>query len=249
ITSPPADPDPHLEPTPGPSLEPAPAPAASRRVFGRLRRAAPRRSTGFAVVLAVVMTFAALVPGDSAALESVSGTGRPQDAALAAVGLRLRGDARWLRTDSDIPTRYRSLIVQAGTLCGVPQITPALIAAMLQAESGFDPGLSDPDKDEYGIARWTPRVLRYYLPPDRQSTVPTPPLTPEDSIPALGRMLCAIAPELEGVPGDPALNLAAAYRTATWTVRQQDPGLRRIQPYLDRVRANVQRYRPEPNAS
>lgn len=253
VTGRPSDPDPVLDPAVDPALAPAqdpaappdPSPAVSSAVRGRTRRAAaPHRSTGLTAVMAVVLAFAALVHGDAPAPVSGSGTDRPQEAAFAVAGLRLQGDARWLRTDTDIPKRYRSLIVQAGTLCGVPQITPALIAAMLQAESGFDPELNDPDKDEYGIARWTPRVLRYYLPPDRQGAVPVPPLTPEDSIPALGRMLCAIAPELEGVPGDPALNLAAAYRTATWTVRQQDPGLRRIQPYLDQVHSNLLRYRP-----
>lgn len=40
-----------------------------------------------------------------------------------------------------------------------------------------------------------------------------------------------------------------AYRTATWTVRQQDPGLRRIQPYLDQVHSNLLRYRPVSNSS
>jgi hypothetical protein len=39
---------------------------------------------------------------------------------------------------------------------------PALIAALLKAESNFDPGLSDPtagDEGEYGIARWSPSIL------------------------------------------------------------------------------------------
>ncbi|MDF3290604.1 hypothetical protein [Streptomyces silvisoli] len=152
-----------------------------------------------------------------------------------------------MRTDAGIPPRYRQLIVQAGTMCDGPQVTPALVAAILKAESGFDPALSDPARDEYGIARWTPRVLRYYLPPNGQGAVPKPPLTPEESIPALGRMLCAIAPELEGVPGDPALNLAAAYRTATWVVQQQGPALKRIQPYVDSVHTDLLRYRPAAN--
>lgn len=175
------------------------------------------------------------MPADSAVSVSTAALAtraRPQD------------EARWLRGDSDIPLRYRGLIIEAGTMCPEPEITPALVAAILKAESGFDPTLSDPAKDEYGIARWTPRVLRYYLPPDRQNTVPAPPFTPQDSILALGRMLCAIAPALQGVPGDPALNLAASYRTATWVVQQQGARLRAIQPYLDEVRENLQRYRP-----
>ncbi|MBT2468168.1 hypothetical protein J7E97_09815 [Streptomyces sp. ISL-66] len=234
-------------PSPSASSAPSPSPRPPARP-------ARRWSTGLSAVMAAVCTFtvvafAALVPGDSAALESDARTDRSRDAAMSMTRVRLPDDAGWLRTDSDIPGEYRNLIVEAGTTCHVPQVTPALIAAMLEAESGFDPALSDPEKDEYGIARWTPRVLRYYLPPERQTTVPVPPFTPEDSIPAMGRMLCAIAPELEGVPGDPALNLAAAYRTATWIVQRQDAGLRDIQPYLDRVRSNLRRYRPTSGSS
>ncbi|WP_441247003.1 helix-turn-helix domain-containing protein [Kitasatospora sp. McL0602] len=189
--------------------------------------AALLRCVSLLAAAVLALAFSACVPGDSAAR------------------VPLQGEARWLRGDTDIPARYRELIIEAGTMCPEPDITPALVAAMLKAESGFDPLLSAPAKDEYGIARWTPRVLRYYLPPDRQNTVPTPPFSPEDSILALGRMLCAIAPALQGVPGDPALNLAAAYRTATWVVQQQqDARLRAIQPYLDEVRGNLERYRP-----
>lgn len=88
-------------------------------------------------------------------------------------------------------------------------------------------------------------MLRNYLPADRQSTVPNPPFTAEDSILAVGRMLCAIAPELRGIQGDPELNLAAAYETATWVVRNHDTArLATIQPYLDQVGENLRRYRP-----
>ncbi|MEE1752177.1 hypothetical protein [Streptomyces sp. SP18CS02] len=197
--------------------------------------------------MAAVALLCASLPGDSASPKTAPRPDRKQDTAGSAAQARTREDARWLRTDADIPRRYRPLIIQAGTLCGLPEISPALVAGILEAESGFDAALSDPAKDEYGIARWTPRVLRYYLPPDRQHTVPRPPFSPEDSIAALGRMLCAVAPDLEGVPGDPGLNLAAAYRTATWIVQQQGPELRRVQPYLNRVRANVLRYSPSPD--
>lgn len=162
-----------------------------------------------------------------------------------------RGDAEtraldsWFARDAGIPTRYRRAIVAAGTACAAPQVSPALVAAMLKTESDFDPQLSDPAADEYGIARWTPRVLRYYLPEGRQDHVPRPPLDAETSIAALGRMLCTLAPQLEGVAGDPALNLAAAYRTATWVVQKENGIPDRIRPYTDRVRSHLLRYAPE----
>lgn len=150
----------------------------------------------------------------------------------------------WLNLDSDVPAAYRGSIVKAGTTCAAPQITPALIASMLKVESDFDAGLSDPANDEYGIARWTPRVLRYYLPPEKQDRVPVPPFDAHESILAMGRMLCDLAPQLEGVAGDPALNLAAAYRTASWIVQKENGIPARVRPYTDRVRGHLLQYAP-----
>ncbi|WP_067130950.1 serine/threonine-protein kinase [Microtetraspora malaysiensis] len=152
--------------------------------------------------------------------------------------------ARWLRTDSDIPREYRGLIVQAGTSCGEPGLTPALVAAILKAESGFNPDLSDPAKDEYGLARWTPSVMRFYLPVDRRDEIPTPPLPPEDSIPAVGRYLCVRLPLLAGVPGDQGLLGAAAFRSSDDVIRQGNGVPARFQPYVDRVRRFRADYQP-----
>ncbi|MGW2253845.1 helix-turn-helix domain-containing protein [Kitasatospora sp. NPDC001660] len=236
---PPVDP-PAVEPVP--AGEPVPfadPPAVVAGVTTARRPAVLRRVLGSAVTVLCALVFGVCVPGDSAVPGVLT--------ALTVQAAPPRDTARWLHPGTDIPARYRELIIEAGTGCPEPEITPALIAAMLKAESGFDPELSDPAKDEYGIARWTPRVLRHYLPADRQDSVPTPPFTAEDSILAMGRMLCAIAPELHGVQGDPALNLAAAYRTATWVVRSHDETrLAALRPYLDQVGDNLRRYRPKP---
>ena len=124
-----------------------------------------------------------------------------------------------LRTGVGIPVRYRALIVQAGTSCSLSGLSPALVAAILKVESDFDPDLADPARDEYGIARWTPRVLRYHLPPEQQASVPTPPFPPEMSVSAVGRFACRYLPELTGVPGDPGLLVAAGYQFNTERVR------------------------------
>ncbi|MEU2060729.1 hypothetical protein [Streptomyces sp. NPDC013455] len=152
--------------------------------------------------------------------------------------------SKWLNPRAAIPDRYRPAIVRAGTMCPIPQITPALVAAILAAESGFDPDLADPAAQEYGIARWTPRVLRYYLPEDRQDRVPVPPFDPEESILALGRMLCTLTPQLEGVAGDPVMNLAAAWRTATYVVQKENGVPERLRPYTDRVRGHLLDFAP-----
>ncbi|MFJ8093472.1 protein kinase domain-containing protein [Streptomyces griseofuscus] len=128
-----------------------------------------------------------------------------------------RYGAAELRTDRDVPVRYRRLIVDAAHRCPRPDVSPALIAAMLKAESGFDADLADPGTREYGIARWTPAVLRWWMRDDGipAAATPTPPLTPAVSIPAMGRYLCFIDAHLRAdLPGDRRLLDAAAYRTS-----------------------------------
>ncbi len=155
---------------------------------------------------------------------------------------------RYFRTDADIPPAYYDLIVQAGTMCPENKaVTPVLVAAMLKTESDYDPDLADPAADEYGIARWTPGVLKFYLPAGQRDKIPTPPFPPGMSIPAVGRYLCWMAPKLEEVPGSPEENLAAAYRTSTDVVRNSG-GVPRDRPkvveYIGRLRTSLSRYRP-----
>ncbi|HEX6471666.1 MAG TPA: serine/threonine-protein kinase [Streptosporangiaceae bacterium] len=103
----------------------------------------------------------------------------------------------WLRTDSDIPSRYRKAIVDAAWCTRqVPEVTPALVAASLKALSDFNPNLSDPVKDEYGIARWTPSVLEFYLPPEQKPRALRMTADPYVSIKYMGTYLCRLAPEV-----------------------------------------------------
>jgi serine/threonine protein kinase len=158
------------------------------------------------------------------------------------------GDAGYradlLRTDAGVPVAYRRLIVDAGTSCAEPGITPPLIAAMLKTESNFDPDLSDPAKDEYGIARWTPAVLRFHLPEGQRDQVPTPPFPPQTSIPAMSRFLCFLAPRLTQVPGDRGLLLAAAYRTSATKVVESGGPPASTRDYVARVGTFRRDYTP-----
>lgn len=200
----------------------APAGAGGRR--------ARHRSLAAATALAAAATAAA---GTYWALAGPAG------------GAHHRPADRWLRAGSDVPDRYRGLIVQAGTWCRMPGLSPALIAAMLKAESGFDPHLSDPARDEYGIARWTPRVLVFWQPGGLDNPEPAPArITPELSIPAMGRFLCFWGKDLKNVPGDPALNLAATYRTSSKTVVKAGGVPAKVRPYTDLVRRYLDDYRP-----
>src|SRR5437868_662300 len=152
---------------------------------------------------------------------------------------------RWLRADSDVPHHYRALIVRAGTWCDMRGLSPALIAAMLKAESGFNPHLADPAKNEYGIARWTPKLLVFWQPGGLNNPEPKPAaITPELSIPAMGRFLCYWGKDLKNVPGDPSLNLAVTYRSSSKTVVKAGGVPARFKPYAEKVQRYLVDYRP-----
>ncbi|GAA2582463.1 serine/threonine-protein kinase [Actinomadura fulvescens] len=154
-------------------------------------------------------------------------------------------NGRWLRTDRGIPVQYRRLIVRAGTWCEIKGMSPALIAAMLKAESDFNPYLSDPKADEYGIARWTPTVLMYWQPGGSNNPAPRPAdITPELSIPAMGRFLCSLGRQIQDVPGDPALNLAGLYRTSVDKVKKARGVPPAYRPYAQKVAQYLKEYRP-----
>ena len=146
--------------------------------------------------------------------------------------------SRYFRTGSHIPARYEALIVQAGTMCQAPGVSPALVAAILKAESGFSPDMYDRVTDSYGIAGWTPAVVWHYMDPPVENLSPRYAQTPAVAIPALGRYLCQFAPTLVTVSGDHAVNLAAAYQTADYVVRR-DHG---VPPEVQAYAAAVQRY-------
>ncbi|MEU4410588.1 serine/threonine-protein kinase [Streptosporangium sp. NPDC023963] len=215
--------------TPDPRLRPS---AARQLYLARVLAGttkAPLRRTGTRLAGAVA---AALLM-----MAGVSGAGMVDSSVADPFG-------RWLRSDSDIPQEYRALIVEAGTMCGEPGLSPALVAGILKAESNFDAGLYDVAKNEYGLARWTPSVLQYYLPADRRGVIPTPPFSPEDTIPAVGRYLCTRLPLMAGVPGDPGLLGAAAFRSSDDVVREENGVPERIRPFVERVRKHRAEYQP-----
>lgn len=152
--------------------------------------------------------------------------------------------SRYFRAGSGIPARYEAMIVQAGTICQAPGVSPALVAAILKVESDFNPDMSDPATDSYGIAGWTPAVMWHYTDPPVENLSRRLALTPAIAIPAVGRYLCQFAPTLVTVPGDHAVNLAAAYQTADYVVRRDHGVPPEIRNYAAAVRHYLHVYRP-----
>ncbi|MEU3931782.1 protein kinase [Streptomyces sp. NPDC029044] len=219
---------------------------ASRLPALRSARHRSRRGSLAAVLAAAAAALAALLAygiGVSAGGDGAgSGPGATANVSAAAYG------ASELRTDRGVPPAYRLLIVETAHDCDQEEVSPVLIAAMLKVESDFDPDLSDPANDEYGIARWTPRVLRWWMNEDGApgETVPEPPFPPAESIPAMGRYLCWIAPRLHGdLPGDRRVLVAAAYRRSYRTVNAAGGVPPDVRAYADRVAHFLREYAPE----
>ncbi|MGW0331306.1 protein kinase domain-containing protein [Streptomyces sp. NPDC003011] len=174
------------------------------------------------------------------------GAGTKGSGATTNVSAAAHGAAE-LRTDKGVPPAYRLLIVETAHDCDQPDVTPTLIAAMLKAESDFDPDLADPARNEYGIARWTPSVLRWWMNEDGTpaETVPEPPFPPAESIPAMGRYLCWIAPRLDtGLRDDRRVLIAAAYRTSYRTVNAAGGVPPKAASYAGRVAGHLKEYAP-----
>ncbi|WP_328438924.1 protein kinase [Streptomyces sp. NBC_00444] len=204
-----------------------------------------RRTTALAAAIATVGVAALGYGISSWADGSEPSDDEPQKVTAATYG------AAELRTDKGVPVEYRRLIVDSAHDCVQPEVTPALIAALLKAESNFDPNLSDPgagEEGEYGIARWTPSILRWWINADGvpPKETPRPPLTPAESIPAVGRYLCFMEPRLEpsGLSGDRQVLLAAAYRTSTKVVNNAGGVPPKYRDYAARVAHYLKEYTP-----
>ncbi|GGX38635.1 serine/threonine protein kinase [Streptomyces fructofermentans] len=156
--------------------------------------------------------------------------------------------AAQLRTDRGIPPAFRLLIVETANDCAHPEVSPVLISAMLKVESDFDPDLADKKNNEYGIARWTPGVLRWWMHEDGTpgQEVPEPPFPPAESIPAMGRYLCWITPRLaKDLPGDRRVLIATAYRTSFDKVNRAGGVPAKYRDYADRVAHYLEEYGPD----
>ncbi|WP_053657253.1 serine/threonine protein kinase [Streptomyces sp. MMG1121] len=204
---------------------------------GRPPRRFPRRRRRWAALTGAAVAVAALGYG----ISTRTGNDDAGAASLARYG------AAELRTDQGVPVVYRRLIVDSAHTCSQPDVTPALIAAMLKSESDFDPNLADPGHQEFGIARWTPAVLRWWMRDDGipASATPTPPLTPSVSIAAMGHYLCFMDPRLKaGLPGDKRVLLAAAYRTSYTKVNDTGGVPPKYRDYCAHVAHYLKEYAP-----
>ncbi|WP_103504489.1 MULTISPECIES: bifunctional lytic transglycosylase/C40 family peptidase [unclassified Streptomyces] len=135
---------------------------------------------------------------------------------------------------NSVPAEYEALVQEWGNLC--PELSPALLAAQIQQESGWNPNAQSPAEAQ-GIAQFIPGTWASYgldANGDGRADV----WDPEDAIPSSANYSCALVSQLRGVPGDPVDNMLAAYNAGPYAVIQYDgpPPYNETQNYIRIIR-------------
>ncbi|MFF5427132.1 MULTISPECIES: bifunctional lytic transglycosylase/C40 family peptidase [unclassified Streptomyces] len=124
-----------------------------------------------------------------------------------------------------VPALYQGLVQRWGNLC--PAINPALLAAQLYQESGWNPRAVSP-ANARGIAQFIPGTWASHG-IDGDGDGDRDIWDPRDAIPSAASYDCALAGYVKNVPGDPANNMLAAYNAGAYRVIQY----RGVPPYKE----------------
>lgn len=149
---------------------------------------------------------------------------------------------------ADVPDWLRTLIDKAISQYGCPEVTPALLAAQLYQESGFDPKIQSfktVEKDgkkvkvpvASGIAQFIPGTWTTHG-KDGDGDGDKDVFDPADAVPAAVDYDCDIAKDVRNVPGDKADNMLAAYNAGPYAVKKYG-GSRRIRRPRTTSRSSV----------
>ncbi len=153
---------------------------------------------GFGVGLSFLLL---LVVGTYSAAAGLVGGGR---AGSGAVGL----------VKGAVPAKYQALVEKWGNLC--PAINPALLAAQLYSESGWNPSAVSP-ADARGIAQFIPGTWAGHG-IDGDGDGDRDIWDPSDAIPSAASYDCELAKDVASVPGDATANMLAAYNAGAYAV-------------------------------
>lgn len=113
-----------------------------------------------------------------------------------------------------VPDAYKRLITDAGGTC--PEVSPNLLAALLETESQFNPKAASPVGAQ-GIAQFMPSTWESSG-IDGNHDGKRDVWDPEDAIPSAAKYLCSLAKEVKDVPGDGQSNMLAAYNAGSGAV-------------------------------
>ncbi|ABD09435.1 glycoside hydrolase [Frankia sp. CcI156] len=119
------------------------------------------------------------------------------------------GGNRTIRNSDGIPAEYLQTIIDAANAAGCAEVTPALLAAQLHQESGFNPRARSP-VGAMGIAQFMPGTWASHGQGDVWN--------PADAIPAAARYDCAVAASVASVSGAAQEKMLAAYNAGAGAV-------------------------------
>ncbi|MGW6911775.1 C40 family peptidase [Streptomyces sp. NPDC054940] len=134
-----------------------------------------------------------------------------------------------------VPGAYKALVQKWGNLC--PAINPALLAAQLYQESGWDPDVVS-HADARGIAQFIPSTWATHG-VDGDGDGDRDIWDPNDAIPSAASYDCELAKYVKDVPGDTTNNMLAAYNAGAYRVIKAGgvPAITETQNYVTRIRS------------
>ncbi|MGX1545319.1 C40 family peptidase [Streptomyces adustus] len=113
-----------------------------------------------------------------------------------------------------VPAAYQTLVQKWGNLC--PALNPALLAAQLYQESGFNPNAKSPAAAQ-GIAQFIPGTWATHG-IDGDGDGDRDVWDPNDAIPSAASYDCQLASYVKDVPGNVTDNMLAAYNAGAYAV-------------------------------
>ncbi|MFJ8230450.1 NlpC/P60 family protein [Streptomyces sp. NPDC094448] len=131
-----------------------------------------------------------------------------------AAGFGGSGGGRVALAKGAVPARYQALVQKWGNLC--PAINPALLAAQLYQESGWNPRAQSHAAAQ-GIAQFIPGTWAAHG-VDGDGDGDRDVWDPADAIPSAATYDCKIAGYVKKAPGDPTNNMLAAYNAGAYAV-------------------------------
>jgi cell wall-associated NlpC family hydrolase len=129
-----------------------------------------------------------------------------------------------------VPAAYQPLVQKWGNLCDA--INPALLAAQLYQESGWNPKAQS-HAEAQGIAQFIPGTWATHG-IDGDGDGDRDVWDPADAIPSAASYDCQLAQYVKDVPGDPTANMLAAYNAGAYRVIRAGgvPRIRETQNYV-----------------
>ncbi|MET7287676.1 bifunctional lytic transglycosylase/C40 family peptidase [Streptomyces sp. NPDC005573] len=139
-----------------------------------------------------------------------------------------------------VPAAYKSLVQRWGNLC--PALNPALLAAQLYQESGWNPTIVSP-ADARGIAQFIPGTWATHG-IDGNGDGKRDIWDPADAIPSAASYDCELAKYVKDVPGNTGDNMLAAYNAGAYRVIKAGgvPAISETRNYVKRIRSLEQSF-------